>query len=105
MKSPKWIFASAALALALGMAGGSYSAMAQPGAGKANKGRRAPLIAPAMVEKVNGKPLTEEQKTAVAEAAKTYHESVAKALGITVKELEAKAKEFRKAQRTNKPAA
>ena len=50
-----------------------------------------------MLGKVLGKPLTAEQKTALDEANKSYGESVAKAVGMTVPELKAKIAEYRKA--------
>lgn len=78
--------------------------LAQAGKGKRGKGKRAAraaqVIAPQMLEKVLGKPLTEDQKKAIDEAAIAYNEAVAKALGITVDELKAKVQEHRK----NNPA-
>ena len=71
-------------------------------AGKGNKGNaRVQLMAPQMLEKILGKPLTDDQKKGVKDAADTYNESVAKALGMTIDELKAKAAEYRK----NNPGA
>lgn len=56
------------------------------------------------VETVFGKPLTEEQKTAIETAFKTYQESVAKSLGLTMDEWIAKQKEFNKNNPGGKPA-
>ncbi len=49
-----------------------------------------------MLEKVLGKPLTDDQKKGVKDAADAYNESVAKALGMTADELKAKLQEYRK---------
>jgi len=66
-------------------------------AGKGKKGgNRVQLIAPQMLEKILGQPLTEDQKKGVKEAADAYNTAVAKALGMTVDELKAKAQEYRK---------
>jgi hypothetical protein len=110
MKQRKWMAVSA-LAAVVG-AGSLMAAQAAPekatgkvllaakgdkkaGAGK--RGGRGPQVIPAqMLEKILGKPLTDDQKKGVKEAADTYNESVAKALGMTVDELKAKAQEYRK---------
>ncbi|MDQ3814215.1 MAG: hypothetical protein M3347_09730 [Armatimonadota bacterium] len=111
MKHQKWIVGPAALALALGTSG---LAMAAPDAGggttpkagkranRAGRNKRAAaqtVLTPKMLENVLGRTLTEAEKTAIGDAVKAYHESVAKAVGLTTDELQAKIKEYRAAQR------
>jgi hypothetical protein len=126
VKQQKWIMGPAVMALALGTVGMmNQAAMAQPattgnnaaGAGqqrkanraaraqRAGKGARAALIAPQALERMLGKPLTEEQRKAVDAAAQTYMDSVAKAVGLTAEELKAKATEYRRTQRENRKVA
>lgn len=111
MKSHQRIFVPALLALTLGTFGIAELTQAQPEAntaakpgrrGRAAKAKGAPLITPVMLEKILRAPLTPDQKAAVAEAAQAYQASIAKAVGLTTQELNAKAKEFRKAQRNKK---
>ena len=56
------------------------------------------------IETVLGKPLTDEQKTAIGDAFKTYQETVAKSLGLTLDEWIAKQKEFAKNNPGGRPA-
>ncbi len=95
-----------ALALMLGTATTSmtpaFAAKGDKKAGKAaGKGKRGEkmmaAISPMMLGKVLGKTLTDEQATAVKDANKAYAESVAKAVGLTAAELQAKIAEYRKA--------
>jgi hypothetical protein len=111
--------ATMALVLNMGLAqaqdGANKTEKGAKGAGKAGragkgaqKGKRGGGMMQAQfkrMEGVLGKPLTEEQKTAITEAQKTYQESVAKALGMTVEEWNAKQKEFRQNQQKNNPNA
>jgi hypothetical protein len=103
MKLNKRVIAPALLALTLTASGITSTVVAQPRT-RAAKAKKTQLITPMMLEKVIGKPLTAEQKTAIADAAKTYQESVAKAVGLTPEELALQTKEYRKAQRTKKAA-
>ena len=117
MKQQKWIIAPVVLALALGTAGLS---MAQPPAdgaetpragkqgkrNRAEKGQRnakaawaAAVPSPQVLERVLGRPLTNEQRKAVDEAAQIYMENVARAVGLTPEELKAQLQKFRAAQR------
>lgn len=64
----------------------------KPGArNRAARGRVAP-VTPKVLEEALGKPLTEEQKKAIAEATEAYNAAVAKAVGLTPDELKAKVK-------------
>ncbi len=75
-------------------------------AGKGKKGNaRVMLLQPQMLEKIIGKPLTDDQKKGVKDAADAYNEAVAKALGMTLDELKAKAMEYRKNNPPKKKAA
>jgi hypothetical protein len=109
MKS-KWMIGTA-LAVALS-AGSLIEAQAAPAkkegktllaqakgkrAGKGKRAAKGPQVIPAQqLEKILGKPLTDEQKKGIADAANAYNESVAKALGLTIDELKAKVQEYRK---------
>ena len=101
-----------ALALVAGMTMvvNAATVQAQDGAKKGNKegkgarkGQRGGQMQAQFkrIEDVLGKPLTQEQKTAITEAQKTYQESLAKAVGMTVAEWNAKQKEFREKNRAN----
>ena len=108
MKQLKTLAAVAALALALNaglaLAADDGNKGAETKAGKgAGKGKKGPKAGAGMqgqfkrIEDVLGKPLTEEQKTAITDAQKVMQESVAKALGLTPEEWQAKQKEYRAA--------
>jgi len=113
-RTQKWIAAPVLAALALGSTA-TWMAQAQPPAGGAAKGekkaregkgqkkqqggKRTPMLNAKVLAVVLGKPLTAEQEQAIADAAKTYNDSVAKAVGLTPDELAAKVKEYRAAQR------
>jgi hypothetical protein len=99
-------------ALALSVSGSQVIAQndAKPGKagkeGKAGKGQRGQKGGPAQmqikrIEQVLGTTLTDDQKKAVEEATKSYNESLAKAVGLTLDEWNAKQKEFRAKQAAN----
>jgi hypothetical protein len=116
MKQQKWILGPAILALAIGT---TLTSIAQPAGrtetpkvgrqGKRNRAGRAQgnvraaratmVPSPQVLEKVLGKPLTDEQQKAVADAAQVYLENVAKVVGLTPDELKAQVQEYRAAQR------
>ena len=109
MKVDKWICGPAlAVALGIGILGGS--ALAQPDANNPAKAEN-PAVKEARADRKErkqskeakaarkeikrleialGQPLTEEQQQAVIAAQKAYQESLAKAVGLTLEELEAK---------------
>jgi hypothetical protein len=102
----KKIFVVGALGLAMAVTGSQL--IAAPGDKKAGKGKRN-QNGPAMqqikrIEQVLGTPLTAEQKTAVQEATKSYNEALAKAVGLTLDEWNAKQKAFREKQAAEKKA-
>lgn len=93
-------------ALALSMVVTGSQLIAAPGD---KKGKRGAQNGPAMaqikrMEQVLGAPLTDTQKEAVREATKSYNEALAKAVGLTVEEWNAKQKAFREKQATEKKA-
>ena len=122
MKQWKTVAGATLLALTLsatlasaqgGVDGGGKQGKGAKGAGKAGKkqGGQAAMMGQQFkrIEDVLGKPLTDEQKTAITESFKTYQESVAKTVGMTLDEWNAKQKEYRANQRkggkaANKPA-
>jgi hypothetical protein len=120
MKYQKWIIGPVVLSLALSATGIS---MAQPPTGgsetpktskqaKKNRAEKAqrntkaaravPLPSPQVLEKVLGKPLTDEQRKAVNDAAQSYLENIAKAVGLTPDQLKAQMQEYRATQRETK---
>ncbi|MBV9866605.1 MAG: hypothetical protein JO316_14720 [Abitibacteriaceae bacterium] len=112
MKQQKWIVGSTALVLVLGTVGSALAStpsstngirIAQaPGKKKGKKGKGgkqgggAPLK---MLENALGRPLTDKEKQGVLDSYKTYQEGVAKSVGLTVPELQAKMKAYRAAHR------
>ena len=95
-------------ALALSMAVTGNQLIAAPGDGK-GKGKKGAQNGPAIMqikrmEQVLGAPLTDDQKKAVQEATKSYNESLAKAVGLTLDEWNAKQKAFREKQMAEKQA-
>jgi hypothetical protein len=120
MKARTWMFGPAALVLALGVTGGiaakgnaaktpvRLAAAEKPA--KAPKAPKPPTLNPATVsflERLIGKPLTddqkqqllaaqEEQKAAIKAANDKFHEQQAKTLGMTDADLAAKEKDLRK---------
>jgi len=118
MKHQKWMLGPAAVAFVLGTTGVTMAAPAAggdttPAAGKQGRGKRAgragqranqgargvTILNPQLLEKVLGKPLTEEQRKGVQDAATAYQESVAKAVGLTADELRTKVRAYRATQR------
>jgi len=114
----QWKTVAGATVLALAISVGSPMAQAAggdkgtgkgagKGAGKGQKGQRGGMMQQQFkrIEDVLGKPLTDEQKTAITDSFKTYQESVAKTLGMTLDEWTAKQKEYREAHKPGaKPA-
>ncbi len=105
----KKILVAGALALSLAVTGSQLIAAPGDGKGKGQDssrhkgGKKGAQNAPAMmqikrIEQVLGTPLTDDQKKAVQEATKAYNESLAKAVGLTLEEWNAKQKAFREKQ-------
>jgi hypothetical protein len=116
MKSRKWMLGPAALVLTLGVAGGASArdnggaAPVRLAAAPKPRAPKAPKLSPATVtflERLIGKPLTddqkqqllqaqEEQKAAIKAANDKFQEQKAKSLGMTVADLNAKEKDLKK---------
>ena len=97
MRHRKWIVGPALVAMALSVAG---SAPTQAAGEKGGKGVRTGKKADAgakefkRLEAVLGAPLTAQQKQDIEAATQTYQESVAKAVGLTKEDLQAKQKVY-----------
>ena len=72
---------------------------------KAPEKKLVPLTNVRLLEKVLGKPFTDDQKDAFNAAATAYNESVAKTAGLTAGEVTAKIDEYKKANAAAKKAA
>jgi hypothetical protein len=95
----KKLLVAGALALSVAVTGSQL--IAAPGDKKGKQGGKGAGPAAMQIrriEQVLGTTLTDEQKTAVVDATKTYNEAIAKAVGLTLDDWNAKQKEFREKQ-------
>lgn len=102
----KKIIVAGALGLALAVTGSQLVAAPGDRKGKGKRNQNGPAMQQIKrMEQVLGAPLTDTQKEAVREATKSYNESLAKAVGLTLDEWNAKQKAFREKQAAAKKAA
>lgn len=100
MNLRKWMVGTTALALALCISSASFAAPKGGGKGGEKRAGKDPAAREIMqLEKILGAPLTQQQKDDISAAQKTFKESVAKAVGLTTEQLDAKRKEYAQAHR------